>query len=92
MERRLTRKAPTAGSGKTTLLPPWSAIAGAGRMAWVSLDGGDNDLARLWIYRKLDVAGRAEPVTERAGLASCPGRALSAMTTSPTAAFLRCGR
>jgi LuxR family transcriptional regulator, maltose regulon positive regulatory protein len=39
-----------AGSGKTTLLAHWSATAGLGRVAWVSLDGSDNDPVRLWIY------------------------------------------
>jgi LuxR family maltose regulon positive regulatory protein len=39
-----------AGSGKTTLLAQWYATAGAGEVAWVSLDEGDNDPARLWIY------------------------------------------
>jgi LuxR family maltose regulon positive regulatory protein len=39
-----------AGSGKTTLLAQWCATAGTGRVAWVSLDEGDNDPARLWIY------------------------------------------
>ena len=39
-----------AGSGKTTLLAQWAATAGAGRVAWVSLDEGDNDPTRLWSY------------------------------------------
>jgi LuxR family transcriptional regulator, maltose regulon positive regulatory protein len=39
-----------AGSGKTTLLAQWSAAAGGGRVAWVSLDEGDNDPARFWTY------------------------------------------
>jgi LuxR family maltose regulon positive regulatory protein len=38
-----------AGSGKTTLLAQWSAAAG-GRVAWVSLDEGDNDPTRFWTY------------------------------------------
>jgi LuxR family maltose regulon positive regulatory protein len=38
-----------AGSGKTTLLAQWRATAGTGRVAWVSLDEGDNDPTRLWI-------------------------------------------
>jgi LuxR family transcriptional regulator, maltose regulon positive regulatory protein len=37
-----------AGSGKTTLLAQWCATAGAGRVAWVSLDESDNDPTRLW--------------------------------------------
>jgi LuxR family maltose regulon positive regulatory protein len=38
-----------AGSGKTTLLAQWQA-AGGGRVAWVSLDEGDNDPTRFWTY------------------------------------------
>jgi LuxR family transcriptional regulator, maltose regulon positive regulatory protein len=37
-----------AGSGKTILLAQWCATSGAGRVAWVSLDEGDNDAIRLW--------------------------------------------
>jgi hypothetical protein len=39
-----------AGFGKTTLLARWAATMGAGRVAWVSLDDGDNDPTRLWVY------------------------------------------
>jgi LuxR family maltose regulon positive regulatory protein len=39
-----------AGFGKTTLLAQWSAAAGGGRVAWVSLDEGDNDPTRFWVY------------------------------------------
>jgi LuxR family maltose regulon positive regulatory protein len=39
-----------AGFGKTTLLAQWSAAAGGGRVAWVSLDEGDNDPTRFWTY------------------------------------------
>ena len=39
-----------AGFGKTTLLTQWRAVAGAGRVAWVSLDEGDNDPTRFWAY------------------------------------------
>jgi anti-anti-sigma factor len=39
-----------AGFGKTTLLAQWCAGAGAGRVAWVSLDEGDNDPTRFWNY------------------------------------------
>jgi LuxR family transcriptional regulator, maltose regulon positive regulatory protein len=39
-----------AGSGKTTLLAQWRAVAGKGRVAWVSLDEGDNDPTRFWVY------------------------------------------
>jgi LuxR family transcriptional regulator, maltose regulon positive regulatory protein len=39
-----------AGSGKTTLLAQWRAAVGPRRVAWVSLDRGDNDPTRFWIY------------------------------------------
>ena len=39
-----------AGFGKTTLLAQWQAAAGGGRVAWVSLDEGDNDPTRFWVY------------------------------------------
>jgi LuxR family maltose regulon positive regulatory protein len=39
-----------AGFGKTTLLAQWCAGDGAGRVAWVSLDEGDNDPTRFWMY------------------------------------------
>jgi LuxR family maltose regulon positive regulatory protein len=40
-----------AGFGKTTLLAQWCTTEGEGRrVAWVSLDEGDNDPVRLWVY------------------------------------------
>jgi LuxR family transcriptional regulator, maltose regulon positive regulatory protein len=39
-----------AGFGKTTLLAQWRAAAGGGRAAWVSLDEGDDDPTRFWVY------------------------------------------
>ncbi|MFZ0044791.1 MAG: AAA family ATPase, partial [Streptosporangiaceae bacterium] len=40
-----------AGSGKTTLVTQWlSSPAEARPFAWISLDPGDNDPARLWWY------------------------------------------
>jgi LuxR family maltose regulon positive regulatory protein len=39
-----------AGFGKTTLLAQWQGAAGGGRVAWVSLDEGDNDPTRFWVY------------------------------------------
>jgi LuxR family maltose regulon positive regulatory protein len=39
-----------AGFGKTTLLGQWRMAAGGGRVAWVSVDEGDNDPNRLWVY------------------------------------------
>jgi LuxR family maltose regulon positive regulatory protein len=52
---RLTLISASAGSGKTTLLSEWLHIVGAHRdaplqVAWLSLDGDDNDQARFWAY------------------------------------------
>jgi len=48
MKSRLTLIVAPAGWGKTTLLSAWHAQAG--RIAWVSLDVGDNDPVRFWTY------------------------------------------
>ena len=51
---RLTLVSAPAGFGKTTLLTEWLARLDARgaqtRVAWVSLDPGDNDLARLLVH------------------------------------------
>jgi LuxR family transcriptional regulator, maltose regulon positive regulatory protein len=40
-----------AGSGKTMLVAQWAASASEARaVAWLSLDTGDNDPARFWMY------------------------------------------
>jgi LuxR family maltose regulon positive regulatory protein len=47
----LTLVAAPAGSGKTMLLTSWmSAVSLPGPVAWLSLDGGDNDPVRFWSY------------------------------------------
>src|SRR5829696_2897791 len=50
LEAKLCLVDAPAGSGKTTLLGQWCAAAGGGRVAWVSLDEGDNDPTRFWEY------------------------------------------
>jgi len=52
IRRKLTLISAPAGFGKTTLLSAWRASAEGNEMpvAWVSLDAGDNDLARFWNY------------------------------------------
>jgi LuxR family maltose regulon positive regulatory protein len=57
------------GFGKTTLLAQWCAGAGADRVAWVSLDEGDNDPARLWVY-VVEALRTVEPSVGRAALAT----------------------
>jgi LuxR family transcriptional regulator, maltose regulon positive regulatory protein len=50
LQAKLCLLAAPAGFGKTTLLGQWRMAAGGGRVAWVSVDEGDNDPARLWVY------------------------------------------
>lgn len=49
---RLTLVSAPPGFGKTTLLAEWSAELATQerRIAWLSLDEGDNDLATFWTY------------------------------------------
>src|SRR6266508_3784837 len=47
--RELVLVSTPAGFGKTTLLAGW-AQAAEGPVAWLSLDGDDNDPARFWRY------------------------------------------
>ena len=55
-----------AGFGKSTLAAQWRAFPGQSRkFAWVSVDAGDNDAARLCWY----IGGRAA-----AGLPGAPRR------------------
>jgi LuxR family maltose regulon positive regulatory protein len=49
LDRKLTLISAPAGFGKTTLLSEWAAGCGQ-PVAWLSLDGGDNDPARFWAY------------------------------------------
>jgi LuxR family maltose regulon positive regulatory protein len=58
-----------AGFGKTTLLAQWQAAAGGGRVAWVSLDEGDNDPTRFWVY-VVEALRTVEPGVGTAGLAA----------------------
>ena len=50
--RKLSLISAPAGFGKTTLVSEWIAtLTGSGvRVAWLSLDEGDNDLARFLVY------------------------------------------
>src|SRR5205085_9115819 len=47
--RKLTLISAPVGFGKTTLLLDW-ITSGHQRVAWVSLDDGDNDPVRFWRY------------------------------------------
>ncbi len=74
--RRLTVISAPAGFGKTTLLSAWVADCGE-PAAWVSLDAGDNDPARFWMY--LAEALRSLPDLQSAGV----GESLLAALQSP---------
>ena len=50
LQAKLCLLAAPAGSGKTTLLAQWRQASGGRRVAWVSLDEGDNDPTRFWSY------------------------------------------
>src|SRR6266516_4550891 len=49
LARRLILVCAPAGFGKTTLLADWTR-RGQRQVAWLSLDGADNDPVRLWRY------------------------------------------
>jgi LuxR family transcriptional regulator, maltose regulon positive regulatory protein len=60
LQAKLCLVAAPAGSGKTTLLAQWRAVAGGGRVAWVSLEESDNDPTRFWSYL-VAALGAVEP-------------------------------
>src|SRR5205823_10899778 len=49
LQRKLSLISAPAGFGKTTLVSAWTAGSDR-RVAWLSLDEGDNDLTRFLIY------------------------------------------
>jgi LuxR family maltose regulon positive regulatory protein len=67
LEAKLCLLDAPAGFGKTTLLGQWRAEAGGGRVAWVSLDEGDNDPARFWAH-VAHALGTVEPGVGTAAL------------------------
>src|SRR5215468_2476734 len=62
INRGLTVVCTPAGFGKTTLLGDW-ARRSRRPVAWLSLDGGDNDSARFWRYVAAAVE-RVQPGTD----------------------------
>ena len=64
VQDRLTVLTGPAGSGKTVLLSSWASTAALpGPVAWLSLDGADNDPARFWshLLAALRQSGAAPP-------------------------------
>jgi anti-anti-sigma factor len=72
VQARLCLLAAPAGSGKTTLLGQWRAAAGGSRVAWVSLDAGDNDPLRFWTC-VVEALRTVEPSLGAAALAALRG-------------------
>src|SRR5262245_37999824 len=66
LARRLVLVCAPAGCGKTVLLAGW-AQSGSHRVAWLSLDAGDNDPARFWRHA-VAALDRVRPgISERMG-------------------------
>ncbi len=70
-----------AGSGKTALLADW-ARGGGRAVAWLALDGGDNDPARFWRYA-VAALDRARP-----GLAARVGPLPAGPAEGPVTALI----
>src|SRR5215472_1001551 len=66
LARRLFLVCAPAGCGKTVLLASW-AQSGNHRVAWLSLDAGDNDPARFWRHAVAALDRVAPGVGERVG-------------------------
>ncbi len=66
--RALTLISAPAGFGKTTLLAEWVGETAAGErsVAWLSLDRGDNNLERFWVYVVTALRGVRPEVGESA--------------------------
>jgi LuxR family maltose regulon positive regulatory protein len=62
-ETRLTVVVAPAGWGKTSLLSGWAADPGEKRrIAWVSLDEGDDEPARFWTYVLTALCGASDEI------------------------------
>ena len=66
LARQLILVCAPAGSGKTALLADW-ARRGRCPVAWLSLDSGDNDPARLWRYAVAALDRIRPGISERVG-------------------------
>ena len=71
-ECSVTLVAAPAGYGKTTVVAQWLSESDSRRLAWIALDGGDNDPVRLWthIATALERAGCSLPADAASFVAS----------------------
>lgn len=74
---RLLLVAAPAGFGKTTLLTQWLRAAAPERVAWLSLDRGDNDLRRFLTHLVAAVQVAAPEAGAAAAAQLDPGRPLA---------------
>jgi LuxR family maltose regulon positive regulatory protein len=67
LDYKITLISAPAGFGKTTLLSEWIHISELNkRIAWVSLDKGDNDPVRFWHYFVAALGGLKSSISEKA--------------------------
>ncbi|MBW1708927.1 MAG: HTH-type transcriptional regulator MalT [Deltaproteobacteria bacterium] len=68
LKRKLAIISATAGFGKTTLLSSWynASLSSKIPVAWLSLDGDDNDPTRFWAYLIRSVGAIKQGVDEKA--------------------------
>ncbi len=74
---RLTLLSAPPGFGKTTLLAEWTRATGdpSKAVAWVSLDGGDNDPGSFWPHVVASLEALVPGLREAAGELAAAGRA-----------------
>ncbi len=73
---RLTLLSAPPGFGKTTLLAEWTRATGdsSRRVAWVSLDGGDNDAGSFWRYVVASLEALVPGLREASGELAAAGQ------------------
>ena len=74
---RLTLLSAPPGFGKTTLLAEWTRATGdpSKAVAWVSLDGGDNDPGSFWLHVVASLEPLVPGLRDAAGELAAAGRA-----------------
>ena len=64
VDHPVTVIAAPAGYGKTTLLAQWLSHRDQSSIAWVTLDGADNDPVRLWTHIAVALARAGCPISD----------------------------